>query len=373
MTFVPKYKHFHVRKYISKCRRKNDSFLSPLGSSPTHHWPWSQFVLIVLRYCAKPASPKGPITMDTDMGNIDATGVGDHHSHINPAFEGDGPHHIHHIYEEILDLPVDSPDVLQHEGISTVATDGSLVQDEGMGSARFSLYLTSSPPYVYSICTWIFNICQNRYISNILPYIHDKSQIKNCHKVTSFITQMLLFLKWVHFHLIASFVSVDHKNNDIYIYPDSNIYGANMGPTWVLSAPDGPHTGPMSLLSGYVWNASDMIYVFHYLSSTVDVNPPLPLRWQYREIPFAYKSNSWGESTQNSRRNIKQSRGYIRSPSSWWNICHSDGWRRYSERKHGKFPILPVFDTTFRVCLFSPPSIIILGCFVTFQYFLEIL
>ena len=29
--------------------------------------------------------------------------------------------------------------------------------------------------------------------------------------------------------------------------PDSKIHGANMGPTWVLSAPDGPHVGPMDL------------------------------------------------------------------------------------------------------------------------------
>ena len=29
--------------------------------------------------------------------------------------------------------------------------------------------------------------------------------------------------------------------------PDSKIHGANMGPTWVLSAPDWPHVGPMNL------------------------------------------------------------------------------------------------------------------------------
>ena len=29
--------------------------------------------------------------------------------------------------------------------------------------------------------------------------------------------------------------------------PDSKIHGANMGPTWVLSAPDGHHVGPMNL------------------------------------------------------------------------------------------------------------------------------
>ena len=32
-----------------------------------------------------------------------------------------------------------------------------------------------------------------------------------------------------------------HKN------PDSKVHGANMGPTWVLSAADGPHVGPMNL------------------------------------------------------------------------------------------------------------------------------
>ena len=29
--------------------------------------------------------------------------------------------------------------------------------------------------------------------------------------------------------------------------PDSKVYGANMGPTWVLSPPDGLHVGPMNL------------------------------------------------------------------------------------------------------------------------------
>ena len=31
------------------------------------------------------------------------------------------------------------------------------------------------------------------------------------------------------------------------VYQDSKVHGANMGPTWVLSAPDGPHVGPMNL------------------------------------------------------------------------------------------------------------------------------
>ena len=32
-----------------------------------------------------------------------------------------------------------------------------------------------------------------------------------------------------------------------YISPDSKVHGANMGRTWVLSAPDGPYVGPMNL------------------------------------------------------------------------------------------------------------------------------
>ena len=40
-----------------------------------------------------------------------------------------------------------------------------------------------------------------------------------------------------------------------YDIPDSKVHGANMGPTWVLSAPDGPHVGPMNLAirDGLIW------------------------------------------------------------------------------------------------------------------------
>ena len=32
----------------------------------------------------------------------------------------------------------------------------------------------------------------------------------------------------------------------LWTNPDSKVHVANMGPTWVLSAPDGPHVGPMN-------------------------------------------------------------------------------------------------------------------------------
>ena len=36
---------------------------------------------------------------------------------------------------------------------------------------------------------------------------------------------------------------MEHKKK----YPDCKIHEVNMGPTWVLSAPDGPHVDPMNL------------------------------------------------------------------------------------------------------------------------------
>ena len=33
--------------------------------------------------------------------------------------------------------------------------------------------------------------------------------------------------------------------------PDNKVHGANMGPTWVLSAPGGHHVGPMDLAIHY--------------------------------------------------------------------------------------------------------------------------
>ena len=50
--------------------------------------------------------------------------------------------------------------------------------------------------------------------------------------------------------------------------PDSKVHGANMGPTWVLSAPDGPHVGPMNLAVRDHFNVSQMPC---YICYTTDV------------------------------------------------------------------------------------------------------
>ena len=45
--------------------------------------------------------------------------------------------------------------------------------------------------------------------------------------------------------LIKPFICLNHTY--LRINPDSKVYGTNMGPTRVLSVPDGPHVGPINL------------------------------------------------------------------------------------------------------------------------------
>ena len=46
--------------------------------------------------------------------------------------------------------------------------------------------------------------------------------------------------------------------------PGSKVYGANMGPTWVLSAPDGPHVGPTNLAFRVaMWKHNPLSWFIH--------------------------------------------------------------------------------------------------------------
>ena len=50
------------------------------------------------------------------------------------------------------------------------------------------------------------------------------------------------------------------------IHPDSKVHGAKMGPTWVLSTPDGPHVGPMNLAIGAILRANiSLVYWSIYM------------------------------------------------------------------------------------------------------------
>ena len=54
-----------------------------------------------------------------------------------------------------------------------------------------------------------------------------------------------LFCYW-QVHLLPAIARHDIISV-LYVSPDSKIHGANMGPTWVLPAPGGPHVGHINL------------------------------------------------------------------------------------------------------------------------------
>ena len=60
---------------------------------------------------------------------------------------------------------------------------------------------------------------------------------------TNFYLLVKLWGKVVYLKLLPHF-----SNNSLWhSNPDSKVHGANMGPTWVLSSPGGPHVGPMKI------------------------------------------------------------------------------------------------------------------------------
>ena len=48
------------------------------------------------------------------------------------------------------------------------------------------------------------------------------------------------------------------SNHVLLSDPDSKAHGANMGPIWVLSAPDGPHVGPINFA---IWGPMAEVHV----------------------------------------------------------------------------------------------------------------
>ena len=88
------------------------------------------------------------------------------------------------------------------------------------------------------------------------PYVSVIDKIIYNHIVVNFPTVCIVGL-----HIYSCFVcaGVNRANGLFYIWfwirnyiacPDIKVHGANMGPTWSLSAQDGPHVGPMNLVIG---------------------------------------------------------------------------------------------------------------------------
>ena len=75
---------------------------------------------------------------------------------------------------------------------------------------------------------------------------------------------MHLFLNFTQiFHVIIHFtLSVNTFTIYSFIYTQI-VHGANMGPTWVLSAPDWPHVGPMNLAIRVILHMSGSLESAH--------------------------------------------------------------------------------------------------------------
>ena len=75
-------------------------------------------------------------------------------------------------------------------------------------------------------------------------YFNIKSLISEAWLLQSMILNAVLCRRAARFSLLQSLWKC--RGN----HPGSKVHGANMGPTWGLSAPDGPHVGPWTLQSG---------------------------------------------------------------------------------------------------------------------------
>ena len=60
-----------------------------------------------------------------------------------------------------------------------------------------------------------------------------------------FFFQCIIFLYYVIMLNLPKYYLKERVT--LVMLPDSKVHGANMGPTWVLLAPGGPHVGPMNL------------------------------------------------------------------------------------------------------------------------------
>ena len=91
------------------------------------------------------------------------------------------------------------------------------------------------------------------FTSSFLVAVHQGCFYQHCNDESSF------------------FYRIDTINKD----PDSTVHGVNMGPTWVLLAPDGTHVGPMNLA------IRGVIFQSHVLNNAL-IRPPVEVtmwRW----------------------------------------------------------------------------------------------
>ena len=77
---------------------------------------------------------------------------------------------------------------------------------------------------------------------------------------------------WVSLSAVDGWRTINRITHTSLNTPDSKVHGANMGPTWVLSTPDGPHVGPTNLTIRD--NAGKYAYVGAFLRRAAHPKPP---------------------------------------------------------------------------------------------------
>ena len=84
----------------------------------------------------------------------------------------------------------------------------------------------------------------------------------------------------------------------IHNIPDSKVHGGNIGPTWVLSAPGGPHVGPMNLAILDIHIFLCFVWFWLIVSSWIDLHTSCRLtsleqgQQYYYQIPVKYRKLS---------------------------------------------------------------------------------
>ena len=78
-----------------------------------------------------------------------------------------------------------------------------------------------------------------------------------------------------------------------YSIPNSKVHGTNMGPTWVLSAPDGPHVGPVNF---DIWDAL-VVYLTQIVCATVGRIPLVIISTRH----IRYYNTGWATQISRSR------------------------------------------------------------------------
>ena len=81
--------------------------------------------------------------------------------------------------------------------------------------------------------------------NNISLFVH--GQFQDTHNLVNYSWRVWSDKRWIEHNWSGWGSYATMYRAYIHYDPDSKIHGANMGPTWVLSAPDGLHVGPMKL------------------------------------------------------------------------------------------------------------------------------